>query len=87
MFLRVRLRSDVDVRATIATNIRRYRRRGALSQEALAHQIGKSERWLIEVEAGRVDIKLLDAIQLAEVLRIHLADLHRPAETQQQTAR
>jgi transcriptional regulator with XRE-family HTH domain len=64
-------------RGTVGANIRRYRIARGLSQPQLAHQIPMSERWLGEVEAGRIDPKLTDALRLADVLSLSLDELVR----------
>jgi transcriptional regulator with XRE-family HTH domain len=46
----------------------------------LADLVGRSERWLIEVERGGVDLKLSDAMRLAGALRVSLAALVREEE-------
>jgi DNA-binding XRE family transcriptional regulator len=66
---------------SIGDHIRSYRMRRGLTQEQLAHLIGRSERWLIDVERGEVDPRLSDAVALARALSIGVADLttdHEP---------
>lgn len=41
-----------------------------MTQDQLVHQIGMSTRWLIDVEAGKIDPKLTDAVHLADVLGV-----------------
>jgi transcriptional regulator with XRE-family HTH domain len=60
---------------TIGERVRTYRLRRGLTQARLAHMIGRSERWLIDVERGGVDPRLSDALALASVLRVALDDL------------
>ena len=59
----------------IGDQVRSYRTRRGLTQEQLAHLIGRSERWLIDVERGEVDPRLSDAVALAEALCVGVADL------------
>jgi transcriptional regulator with XRE-family HTH domain len=63
------------MRTTIGERVRAYRLRRGLTQARLAHLIGRSERWLIDVEAGGVDPRLSDAVALAGVLRVGVDDL------------
>ena len=61
--------------STIGGRIRSYRLRRGLTQARLAHLVGRSERWLLDVERGDVDPRLSDAVALARVLRVRLDDL------------
>lgn len=70
-------RAQATERASVGTNIRSYRLKRGMSQEQLAHQIPMSARWMIEVEAGRLDPKLTDALRLADILGVTLNDLVR----------
>lgn len=63
------------MRTTIGERVRTYRLRRGLTQARLAHLIGRSERWLIDVERGGVDPRLSDAIALAGVLCVAVDDL------------
>ena len=60
---------------SIGEQVRSYRTRRGLTQEQLAHLIGRSERWLIDVERGEVDPRLSDAVALAQALCVRVADL------------
>jgi DNA-binding XRE family transcriptional regulator len=60
---------------SIGDHVRSYRTRRGLTQEQLAHLVGRSERWLIEVERGEVDPRLSDAVALARALCVRVADL------------
>jgi transcriptional regulator with XRE-family HTH domain len=64
--------------STIGEQVRTYRLRRGLTQARLAHLVGRSERWLLEVERGDVDPRLSDALALAGVLRVRLDDLAQP---------
>jgi len=71
------------MRTTIGERVRTYRLRRGLTQARLAHLIGRSERWLIDVERGGVDPRLSDALALARELCVAVDDLARattPAE-------
>ena len=61
----------------IGERVRRHRQRLGLTQAALAARVGRSERWLIEVEAGAVDLRLSDAGRLAGALGVELEELAR----------
>jgi transcriptional regulator with XRE-family HTH domain len=61
--------------STIGGHVRSYRLRRGLTQARLAHLVGRSERWLLDVERGDVDPRLSDAVALARVLRVRLDDL------------
>ncbi len=63
------------MRATIGERVRTYRLRRGLTQARLAHMIGRSERWLIDVERGGVDPRLSDAVALARVLNVAIDEL------------
>ncbi|HKF79056.1 MAG TPA: helix-turn-helix transcriptional regulator [Candidatus Dormibacteraeota bacterium] len=63
--------------ATIGERVRVYRLRRGLTQARLAHLVGRSERWLVEVERGAVDPRLSDAVALARMLRVGVDELAR----------
>jgi transcriptional regulator with XRE-family HTH domain len=63
------------MRTTIGARVRAYRLKRGLTQARLAHLIGRSERWLIDVERGGVDPRLSDAVALARVLSVGVDDL------------
>jgi DNA-binding XRE family transcriptional regulator len=55
----------------MGARIRIHRKRLGLSQEIVAHRMGKSRRWLQKVEAGELLVaKLHDVIGLADVLHL-----------------
>ena len=59
--------------------IARARRRRGLSQAALAGLVGRSESWLSQVERGKRPIDSHTVLtQMAEVLRIDIAELTEP---------
>src|SRR5207302_1666429 len=66
------------MRTTIGERVRTYRLRRGLTQARLAHLVGRSERWLIDVERGGVDPRLSDALALARELRVAVDDRARP---------
>jgi transcriptional regulator with XRE-family HTH domain len=63
------------MRTTLGEQVRTHRLRRGLTQARLAHLIGRSERWLIDVERGGVDPRLSDVLALARVLRVVVDDL------------
>lgn len=62
---------------SIGDQVRVYRLRRGLTQARLAHLVGRSERWLVEVERGAVDPRLSDAVALARMLRVGIDELAR----------
>lgn len=55
----------------IGRRIRAYRRRRGLSQERLAHLVGRSESWLSQVERGIRSVENLAVLtRLAQVLDV-----------------
>jgi transcriptional regulator with XRE-family HTH domain len=60
----------------MGARIRAYRKRLGLSQEVVAHRLGKSRRWLQKVEAGELLVeKLHDVLELADVLHVQPSEL------------
>jgi DNA-binding XRE family transcriptional regulator len=64
----------------LGERVRTYRLRRGLTQAHLAHLIGRSERWLVDVERGGVDPRLSDTLALARVLRVLVDDLVRVSQ-------
>ncbi len=60
---------------SIGDQVRVYRMRRGLTQEQLAHLVGRSERWLIDV-----DPKLSDALALAQGLTVEMSSQRRLRE-------
>ena len=75
------------MRTTLGEQVRIHRLRRGLTQARLAHLIGRSERWLIDVERGGVDPRLSDALALASVLRVVLEDLVRATPSAERAGR
>lgn len=46
------------------------RRRRGLTQRVAAERIGRSERWMVDVEAGRVDLRMSDIADLADIYHV-----------------
>ena len=61
--------------STLGQRVRIHRHRRGLTQAVLAHLVGRSERWMLQVERGEVDPRLSDALALADVLNVRLDDL------------
>jgi transcriptional regulator with XRE-family HTH domain len=59
-------------RNPVGDRIRRRREELGAKQEAIAHRIGRSRRWYLDLEAGRADPTLSDLLALADVLRTRL---------------
>lgn len=59
----------------IGRRVRVLREKRGQTQETLAQLLGHSERWMVDVEAGRVDLKLTDLTALADMLGAPVADL------------
>ena len=59
----------------VAKRIRDVRRRRGMTLQTLAELIGRSQRWLIDVELGRGDLELSELERIAERLRIDVAVL------------
>ena len=60
---------------TLGDRVRVLRRRRGLTQEVVAHLVGHSERWLRDIETGAVDLRVSDAIRLADALGVEVANL------------
>jgi transcriptional regulator with XRE-family HTH domain len=70
---RRRKRSTGD--PTLGLRIRKARIKAGLSQEQAAHQIERSDRWLLEVENGHADPGYGDLARLAPVLQVEFEEL------------
>jgi transcriptional regulator with XRE-family HTH domain len=66
-------RSGRDVR--IGDWVRRWRTRRGMTQACLADRIGRSTRWLVNVESGRCGPRLWDVVAIAGVLETTLDEL------------
>lgn len=65
----------------LGLRIRRRRNQLGLSQEALAHRVGRSEGWLLQVENGRTDPAYSDLVNLAAALELDTPQLIQSATT------
>ena len=68
------LYEPMDVTQVFAGNIKRFRQKQGLSQEALAHLAGLHRTYIGAVERGERNITLLNANKIAEALGIKLSD-------------
>ncbi len=58
-------------RRALGWRIRQRREELGIKQETAAHRVGRSRRWLVDVEAGRAGRTLSDLVALAAVLKTH----------------
>jgi 8-oxo-dGTP diphosphatase len=61
----------------LGEQLRNLRLSRGLKQTVAAGRIGRSEHWLIDLEAGKVDPRLSDLAALATLYRTNLAELFR----------
>jgi transcriptional regulator with XRE-family HTH domain len=55
--------------------VRARRRRRGMTQAVLAGLVGRSERWMVQVERGAVDIRVSDLVGICAVLGVEVRDL------------
>lgn len=63
------------------SNVREYRQRAGLSQEALARELGVSRQTVVNIEKGLSEPKVLLAIALGAILGVALEELFRKGAT------
>jgi transcriptional regulator with XRE-family HTH domain len=63
---------DQLLRRILGAQVRLLRRRRGLTQAVVAGQVRRSVKWLYNVEAGSVDLRLIDAAMLAHVFGLDL---------------
>jgi transcriptional regulator with XRE-family HTH domain len=68
------LYEPMDVTQVFADNIKRFRQKQGLSQEALADLAGLHRTYIGAVERGERNITLLNANKIAEALGVKLSD-------------
>lgn len=64
---------DTDTKAildSIGANLRRFRLRAGLTQEALAERAGTEIRFTQRVERGKIDISISTLVRLARALHV-----------------
>jgi putative transcriptional regulator len=66
---------------TYQSNMREYRQRAGLSQEALARQLGVSRQTIVNIERGVSEPKVLLAIALGAALGVAIQELFRKEPT------
>jgi transcriptional regulator with XRE-family HTH domain len=59
----------------LGLRVRKARIKAGLSQEQAAHQVERSDRWLLKVENGQTDPGYGDLVRLAPVLRVNFEQL------------
>ncbi len=68
------LYEPMDVTQVFAENIKRFRQKQGLSQEALADLAGLHRTYIGAVERGERNITLINANKIAEALSVKLSD-------------
>jgi putative transcriptional regulator len=63
------------------SNVREYRQKAGLSQEALARELGVSRQTVVNIEKGLSEPKVLLAIALGSILGVALEELFRKGGT------
>ena len=63
------------------SNVKEYRERAGLSQEALARQLGVSRQTIVNIERGLSEPKVLLAIALGAALGVAIQELFRKEPT------
>lgn len=63
------------------SNVKEYRERAGLSQEALARQLGVSRQTVVNIERGLSEPKVLLAIALGAALGVAIQELFRKEPT------
>jgi transcriptional regulator with XRE-family HTH domain len=64
----------MDVTQVFSANIKRFRQKQGLSQEALADLAGLHRTYIGAVERGERNITLINANKIAEALSVKLSD-------------
>src|SRR5215472_2058785 len=70
---RTRRRRRSEGSPELGLRIRKARTRRGLSQETLAHRIGRSPGWMLQVENGAADPLHSDLVNIADVLGVELS--------------
>jgi len=65
----------------LQSNVREYRQKAGLSQEALARELGVSRQTVVNIEKGLSEPKVLLAIALGAILGVALEELFRKGTT------
>jgi transcriptional regulator with XRE-family HTH domain len=72
--------SSMDLKRTMATNVRRTRYEKKLSQEELADRAGLSARYLGSIERAAVSASVTVFGRLAQALHVDACELIRPPQ-------
>jgi transcriptional regulator with XRE-family HTH domain len=67
----------MDLRAAMATNVRRARNESGMTQEELADRAGLSARYLGSIERGAVSASVTVLGRIADALQIEACELIR----------
>lgn len=65
----------MDARLLVGQNVRRLRLAANLSQEAVAELMGVDRAYVSALELGKRNPTIITLWQVAEALKVHLADL------------
>ena len=73
--------AEAELKHILKGNIKKYRKRKALSQFALASKIDISTNFLADIEAGNTWVSALTLVKLAKALEIEAYELLKPEKT------
>ena len=68
----------MDMRKLVGRNVRHYRQRRGLTQEAFAERSGFSQQYLSDLERGKRNPTIVTVYELATALGVSHMDLLRP---------
>jgi transcriptional regulator with XRE-family HTH domain len=74
-------KSEIDCRALLSQNIKRFRSRIGLSQLHLALELGISTTFLSDIETGKKWVSAQTLTQIAQALKIEVYELFKPEQT------
>jgi transcriptional regulator with XRE-family HTH domain len=66
---------ELNVLSRLGQWVRSRRRRRGMTQAVLAGLVGRSERWMVQVERGAVDVRVSDLVGICAVLGVDVRDL------------
>ena len=67
----------IPVMAQFESNVKKFRERKGLSQEALARELGVSRQTVVNIERGNNEPRILLAIAISAILGVALDQLFR----------
>jgi len=73
-------KDEIDCRAILSRNIKRFRNRLGLSQLHLALELGISTTFLSDIETGKKWVSAQTLSQLAKALKIEVYELFKPEQ-------